>query len=592
MILLTNHLNRSSIQNYVGFLSFQRGEVYAKGGAIQYGKRKQHLLSALCQGHEFNPYHVEVLLTQEGIEHSYCSCPVGGGGKCKHVAALLLTWLENPELFTQWEELKETLVHYQNADLLELIDLLEEKSEKSFEIIQAFQKNLNATKSPRLAKFFQYIEEAFHLTEFPWHHPEEGGIAEITFNLDKIGTELEDFLREGFLEEVVQVECYFIQQILNYLDDHADPWNYLRSPLEGSIQRLNQVLSLLTDQVELRLQVFQLLFQLVEEEFYRQNELGAEKAKEVILQHVQSDEKNRMISWITALQTAKQSPDKKKGTLLEDFLIDLQKDRLEPSVYLAYYKKTRQPLKLVESLLELGRVEEAYHVAEQEKGSQTLFLANLFLKYGDPDLAEKLVVDFLQHSPSLQAFYWLQDFYDDRGESELSLKQAKEVLFFSFQFSDYQKVRERSQKMGLWPLQRQEVLEHLQTQEQAWELLVEIYLDEKILEEAIEIFERASQASRYSFQHPSYALLALRLAIEARYSFPLFSLKIYQNLVQNLIEERNQESYQRACHHLKAIRSLYRELKQPEKWNAYLNDLRQTYRRLKAFLNELESITF
>ncbi len=591
MMQLINHLDRTFIQNYVGLLTFQRGEEYAKSGAIRQGKWKHHLLSALCQGREFNPYHVEVLFDQEGIEHSYCSCPVGGGGKCKHVVALLLTWLENPERFTQWEELREHLTHYQMSDLLELIDLLEAESEKSFEIIQAFQKNLSATKSPRLAKYTQQIEEAFHPSEFPWYHPEEGEAAEIAFKLDKIRADLQDFFKEGPLKESIYLERYFIQKVLDYVEEHSDPWNYFQFPLNGSISRLNQALFLLKDQPDLRLKIFQTLFQLVEEQFYRKKEGGAEKAKEVLLLHVQSQEKGKILSWVQALEGEKQGFPEER-TLLEDFLMDLQKETLEPAVYLDYYKKTDQPLKLVESLLELNRVEEAAQVAKQEQGEEALSLANLFLKHGHPELAEKLVEENLKASSSLQALHWLQEFYQERGEQERALKHAKEILFLSLEFRDYQRIRERAQRMGIWPLERQEILEQLRTREEAWELLVEIYLDEKILEEAIEIFEKSSFPSFYSFQHPSYALLALRLAIEARYSFPLFALKIYQNLVQNLIEERSRESYRRACHHLKTIHSLYRELKQPEKWTAYVNSLRQTYRRLKAFMDELNQMSF
>ncbi len=54
-------------------------------------------LKALCQGSAASPYRVEVTFSQKGIASTNCSCPVGAGGYCKHVAALLLTWLHEPE---------------------------------------------------------------------------------------------------------------------------------------------------------------------------------------------------------------------------------------------------------------------------------------------------------------------------------------------------------------------------------------------------------------------------------------------------------------------------------------------------------------
>lgn len=120
-------LDKEWIRDYVGQTSFQKGEIYTANQAIHLGKIKHQVISALCKGHQFDPYKVEAIFSEQGISQSYCSCPVGAGGKCKHIAALLLTWLDHPEKFVEWQEVRNHLKGYDMQTLLELIDLLDEK---------------------------------------------------------------------------------------------------------------------------------------------------------------------------------------------------------------------------------------------------------------------------------------------------------------------------------------------------------------------------------------------------------------------------------------------------------------------------------
>jgi uncharacterized Zn finger protein len=586
-LLRIPHLDKWAIQNYVGLASFHKGESYAINKAIRQGKLKNHVLTALCQGHEFDPYRVEVIFNSHGIQQSYCSCPVGAGGKCKHVAALLLTWMETPEAFTEWEDLKLDLRKYDAPTLLELIDLLEDKVEGSSEVIHAFRQNLQTVKSPRLARYVRRIDEAFRVSEFPWYHPDEGGLSEIAFALDKIRSDADQLLEEGQLEEAIRIDQALIQQILNHLDDHFDPWGNLTEELKRCVQSLDEALQQLDQASELRQKIFQILFRLVEEQFYRETNVAAEEAKEVILRHVTSVERDQIVSWIEALQIRRLPSEEQKHLGLEDFLIDLQRDILEPEVYLTHYQQTGQVLKLVDSLLQLGRVKEAKRAAHQKEYTfQTLPLADLFVKHRQDAIAEKLVVDFSKDHPDLYALRWLKEFYQKRGNLERALEQAKQILYLSPRFNYYQEVQELAQKLNQWPAVRQEVIEHFKQIEDEL-LLVEIYLDEKELDRAVEAFEQIVRLAYYSFKETHYALLALRLADIARSKHPRFSLKVYQDMVEDLIEERNRDSYRRACDHLKTIKSIYEDLHQLDEWELYLRTLLQTYRRLKALRDEI-----
>ena len=94
-------LTEADIRRWTGDQSFARGSRYFSDGAIRNPRLAGSTLKAQCQGSQIQPYHVQVTLGATGIVAGYCSCPVGGGGNCKHTAALLLTWLDNPDEFVE-----------------------------------------------------------------------------------------------------------------------------------------------------------------------------------------------------------------------------------------------------------------------------------------------------------------------------------------------------------------------------------------------------------------------------------------------------------------------------------------------------------
>lgn len=113
-------LTESKILSYVGEKSFERGREYERHRAIINPKRQGTRLKALCQGSQPEPYRLWVKLGTQ-IEAASCSCPIGYDGQCKHIAALLLTFLHSPQSFTPIEELDEALARRSKEELIELI---------------------------------------------------------------------------------------------------------------------------------------------------------------------------------------------------------------------------------------------------------------------------------------------------------------------------------------------------------------------------------------------------------------------------------------------------------------------------------------
>jgi uncharacterized Zn finger protein len=114
-------LSIKDIQAWVDPASFRKGEAYFRQYAIMEPRRQGMTLKARCSGSSAPSYRVEVALDEEGIVGAECSCPVGASGHCKHIAALLLTWLDNPESFAQIADTQTTLEERSKPELIALV---------------------------------------------------------------------------------------------------------------------------------------------------------------------------------------------------------------------------------------------------------------------------------------------------------------------------------------------------------------------------------------------------------------------------------------------------------------------------------------
>ena len=86
----------TDIIRVVGGAAFQRGQTYAKGGAVVdlEWEPQSEVLRAKVRGHSSVPYRTMLQLGEKRqgdyrLLDNHCSCPVGFD--CKHVACLLYT---------------------------------------------------------------------------------------------------------------------------------------------------------------------------------------------------------------------------------------------------------------------------------------------------------------------------------------------------------------------------------------------------------------------------------------------------------------------------------------------------------------------
>src|SRR3989344_3748402 len=114
-------VTENEIEDWVGSKGFEKGKRYFQNDAIYEARRTENTLKASCEGSYDNVYCLWVKFNTTGIDEAECSCPVGGGGSCKHTAALLLTWNAHPEEFPEVPDVDKTLSALEKDELINLL---------------------------------------------------------------------------------------------------------------------------------------------------------------------------------------------------------------------------------------------------------------------------------------------------------------------------------------------------------------------------------------------------------------------------------------------------------------------------------------
>ncbi len=132
------NITEDQIQERCTKAVFSRGEGYFYDEAIENAIFHDWTLSATCQGSEFTPYRVSVELTPTGIADAECSCPYDWGGDCKHIVALLLTYVHEIDEIHSVEPVLTAIAEKPRATLLHIISELLKREPALVPIVKTY----------------------------------------------------------------------------------------------------------------------------------------------------------------------------------------------------------------------------------------------------------------------------------------------------------------------------------------------------------------------------------------------------------------------------------------------------------------------
>ena len=575
-------ITQTDIERWVGSASFQKGETYYRRGMIYKPYIRGHILQARCHGSQAASYQVQASLGPQQIESADCSCPVGAGGRCKHVAALLLTWLKNPDQFQKSESLEAALEKRSKVELIALVRLMLER-EPDLEILLDLPLPGTASSrkplDPEIIR--KQVEHAFENPHDDWGWADPYDIVrdlKPLFDLAIQNVEQENYENAAIIYQVIA------NTVLQYSDAiMQDEHGRLGGILWDCIAGLGECLQSLTGS-ELREGSLQTLFDIYAWDTVTAGGIGiSDEAPGIMIEQTTLEERQRIIEWIQSIMPTGDSwSDDYRRQRLGGFQIALQEDQLDDEAFLAICRQTGRVHDLVERLLSLDRVDEAVKEARQVDDYPMLGLADIFLQYGQGSLAQSFIRTRAETSSDSRLTGWLKAYAEKQGDFAQALDLAGKLFWMRPSIENYTEMRWLAEPLGQWQELRAETLDRL-AKKGDYSFLTEIYLEEEQIDPALASLEKARSASRWGISNA----LQLQVAEAARHARPRESIRLYLQIVQHLIAIRGRDNYAQAAEHLKQVQELYRRLGDLQGWQRLITNLREEHRSLRALQDEL-----
>ena len=234
--------------------SFARGEDYYQNGAISNTVVQGGLLIGDCEGTYAPYYRVQVELDEAGICSATCTCPYDFGGYCKHIVALLLTYVHHPKQFAARQEPDDLLADLDRDDLLALLSRLLRERPELYDWIEvaiaaptasgksgkARRKKVDTQAYRRQVRNILHSLDGMRASEAYWH---VGGLAN---ELQGVADNAMKFLDAGDADTALEILLALIEEAydsVEYIDDSdgylGGFFNELGQPLAEAILSLD-----------------------------------------------------------------------------------------------------------------------------------------------------------------------------------------------------------------------------------------------------------------------------------------------------------------------------------------------------------------
>jgi uncharacterized Zn finger protein len=537
-------------------------------------------INARCLGSSAPSYQVEATLSSHGIVEAHCSCPVGIGGHCKHVAALLLTWINHPESFDLVEESNATLDERSKEELVHIIQQMLKRYpdlEYLLEIPVPLSKK-EQQKQLDAEIIRKQVSRAFAERAGDWSWQ---SLYDIARDLDELLNLADQYQENGIIENAITIYRITAIEILQHenivMSDEAGRFGML---VDDCVDGLAQCLVSIKDN-ENRELIFQTLFKIFLWNI-RAGGIGiGDRVPDIIFEKAPLEVKQQMIGWT---QSALGDLEGWGQRALGGFLLELQSESLNDEAYLEICRQTDRREDLIKRLLDLDRVNEAVNEAQKANDYVLLSIADLFVQSGKDSLAEQIIQNRTQTSDDWRLFTWLKNSAARQGNWSQALKFSKQLFWHRPNLSDYEEMRKHANQLMQWDELQSETIERL-FQEHKFQLLAEIYLNENKIDLALSTLDTMKSETQQKWGY-SYSI-ELKVAKAAEKIYPERSIQIYMDHAQRLIDYRGRGNYSTAADFLRSVRNLDKELGKMEDWQSQIAELREKNRALPALQDEL-----
>jgi uncharacterized Zn finger protein len=589
-------ISEQAIRTRVGEQSFQRGYEYFRGEVIIQPKRQGMTLKALCEGSRSTPYRVQVTFGPHEITEGNCSCPVGAGGYCKHVAALLLTWQAQPDIFIEVEDLDTTLARRSKDELIALIKQMLRKEPDLEALVEAPAPAAGKRSSPVNPEVYRRqvagIFRRHHYDYDDYYYEEDSGAGEIAEELLPIRDVGDGFAREGDYANAATVYTALIAGVMEHYEDVGGDTDELEDVVASCVDGLGICLDTMQGNSSGRQALLQTLFDLLH--FGVEHSFSGLSAgvPEVLSAHTTPEERQLVVDRVReALPVGDDLFVTSRRQRYGGVLLTLAGNELDDETFLRICRETGRTRDVVERLLTLGRVDEAARDAGQAADRDMVMLADLFVQHGHAGAAEDIMLIRSRKTTDIHILEWLKTYYKTQRDLDAALELVERLFRLHPSMVGYKEMRTLAGELGRWDALRAGMLAWLK-ETNVGGLLIEIYLDEGEIDAALEMLEAmktsGNRSGGFYYSGAYYAEgLSIVVARAAEAQRPRAALRLFQQEAERLIAQRGRENYQLACRHLAKVRDLYDRLGESEAWTRYVSTLREQNRSLRALKEEL-----
>ncbi len=559
----------SLTEEHVGRLadgsSFMRGSDYYESGNIRNPVRKGKELRGECYGSREQPYKIRVVLKDGGVEDASCSCP--RGGFCKHIVALLLQYVHEPDSFENIQSLNTTLAQLTKEELIALIADLVLK-EPSLASAIGLAVGTSKGESPDKAALEREVDRALRRRD---PYDVETDLREILQTAERL-TGNEDWRGAGMVYAALldgMTESY--PDELQEMDEEGEIAGIAQDCAEG----LKKCLEAGIIDQETRLDW---LTTLLDAELADLDMGGIDfvpEATGTILEY--ADEQD----WEVLADSIRERIPKSDGWkreclvgLLADW--DEQHGRLEQAQILIRELGTLKQQIFLK--VEEGRPEEAADMAKKHLRSEpgTIEqLADSMVDAGAGELAASLLTELVAEKAYSGYWEWLVK-HHRQDKPEVALAWQRQVFQQQPTLNSYKTLRQLAEQLGVWSEARSEALEMVDGKKSKG-LLIEIALYEDDVKRALELLPQIASGRSYRSE----------VAKAAESEYPHEAIKLYQVMAEEAIAERQRKSYSYAASLLRHAGELYRQVGDSAGWTKYYGALKNRYTHLPALQDEL-----
>jgi uncharacterized Zn finger protein len=617
--------------------SFSRGKTYFRGTRIFNAVRRGNLLRARCRGSSGGPYLVEATLaaadkpTSRNPAKYQCNCP--RGGFCKHVVALLLTWIDTPESFDVRPPIAVVLAGKSREELVALIEAMLDANPNLEPLIELPPPTVLAPDASPVDEtaIRRLIGSAFSDPEDEDYGGGYGGYGNYDYGYDDFSFatgELERvvgyadaYLESGHWRNAMVVSAVLAEQLPSELDVYQDEEGELANLLRRTDANLAACLEAqerlpaedrFTDEergrlIDAILEIWEAALDAGGLDF---SDGGPETIGALATPAEQERARARLRDMMRPVVGDPWKHQWRNRAVIGFLALLKGEGGLSDDELLAEYRNAELWEDATALLLEMGRIEEAIGLAFRKLATVPALtaFADRLLGSGDPERVKQaiaLVDDRLweregqnvQDDQRLRE--WLEKRYLEHGSPEKALELARSRFKISPSKATYDAVKSAALHPGqlgdTWQAIRTTLLTTLDKSNGQY-ALIDIHLEEGEVADALKALAkvekpRQSAQPAWGFTYlPSAGSYSARVAAAAEKDFPDEAVRIYQKLAEQQIAHRGRPAYQTAANYLVRMMRVLEVNGRTAEWQSFIADLRQRNKSLRALREELDAL--